>query len=484
MEDEILGLRENLQNLLNEGTEPKINSLVNAFIKNVPEAKEYEKEVRKIAKELLQNPKTVQITTSFYDNDDIIAEEILNDGEPKFIIWNKGKESIEILDNINKEIFPNTFTSEEEKEAVLLPKGIQEFGTIDDLVKSIQDHIHKYCDVSEDFEVWSAYYILLSWVYDKLTTLPYLRVLGDTGTGKSRFLDVVGRLCYKACIVAGSITPAPIYRMIRKWKGSIIIDEADFKDSTTYNEVIKILNCGFEKGKPVIRSNKDDPNNIEFLPTFAPKIIASRYSFHDKALESRCLTESMKETSRKDIPRIIPEGFYVKEEELRQKLLMFRFKWRNKLEVNKIQEINLGDIEPRLEQASLSFAVLFANIPEMMEKFKQFLLKYNQELIEERANSFEGRIVNAIFTLKELEKEHISATDIIQHIDPDDKEKIRPQKIGKSLKSLGIKTRQVRVGSDVRRPIIWDENLMYSLKRKYVALYDTNATNDTHATKS
>jgi len=161
-----------------------------------------------------------------------------------------------------------------------------------------------YVDVSPFFETISAYYILLSWLYDRVNTLPYLRVLGDTGTGKSRFLDTVGRLCYKATIVSGAITPAPIYRLIRKWQGTIIIDEGDFRASDEKNEVVKILNCGFERGRPVVRSQKDHPDSLQILPTFSPKIIASRKRFDDVALESRCLTEIMQETDR-DVPYLL-----------------------------------------------------------------------------------------------------------------------------------------------------------------------------------
>lgn len=368
--------------------------------------------------------------------------------------------------------------------AVLLPSKASEWETVEKLSEEIKIHIHKYIDVSEDFENYASYYILLSWVYDKLNTLSYLRFLGDTGCGKSRALDVIGRLCYKATLISGALTPAPIYRLIRMWGGTIIIDEGDQKQSDTTNEIIKILNCGFERSRPVIRCRVDDPNDLEFLPTFCPKLIASRYTFYDKALEARCLTEKMQETSRKDIPSILPDDFYREEEELRNKLLMFRFKYWSKIKSDSIQKIELGDIEPRLKQANSSFAVLFSEIPDMMEKFKEFLRKQQAEIIEERAGTLEGYIVAF---LSEKNEEIITPKTILEGIGLNFKD-LTPSRIGKTLKSLGITTKPVKIEGETKRVLQIDKMLMEKLRRRYIPAEEneererTSVSNETTVT--
>lgn len=414
---------------------------------------------------------------SFFEDAGSIYEQIIdpNSKECKFAVWD-GRN----LSYVDKIEFPDRvlipINDEGIKEgAVLLPSKAEDFNGLDSLINELRSYIHSYLDISEEFEIFAVYYILLSWVYDKVNTLPYLRALGDTGTGKSRFLDVIGRLCYKPCIVSGAITPAPIYRMIKKWHGTIILDEADFRDSSEKNEVITILNCGFERGRPVIRCNKDKPNELEFLPTFCPKVLSTRYTFNDKALESRCLTEKLKETDRKDIPPLLPLEFYEKEQKLRNKLLMFRFKWRDKIDQKAISKIDLGEIEPRLKQATSSFAVLFSNIPELMEKFKRFLERYNRELIEERATTTEGMIVNTIFSLKNQGFEEISSKDISVELEKEGIS-ISPQMIGKYLKTLGINTERKSIEGLMRRYILWNEELMEKLRRRYVPenLFFTN----------
>ena len=80
------------------------------------------------------------------------------------------------------------------KRVVHLPSCPTPFGTEHNLYKMVRCFIHKYVGLSEFFEKLSAYYVLFTWLYDKFDTLPYLRVIGDYGTGKSRFLQTVGAI--------------------------------------------------------------------------------------------------------------------------------------------------------------------------------------------------------------------------------------------------------------------------------------------------
>jgi hypothetical protein len=408
--------------------------------------------------------KTVE--TSFLKMDDKIVEEIFDPKNgPRFAMWDGEKvEYVGKLLNSPLEYVPILDDAVLEG-AVLLPTEAEDFESVQKLVDEIDEHIKKYCDISDDFRRFSAYYVLLSWVYDQINTVNYMRALGDTGSGKSRYLDAVGRLCYKPCIVAGAITPAPIYRMIKRWHGTLVIDEADFRKTDEKDEVITILNCGFERGRPVIRCLKDNPEEVQILPVFGPKILATRRTFYDHALESRCLTEIMKPTQRTDIPPLLPKAFYESEAHLRNKLLMFRFKHYNLIDADAISSVDLGDVEMRLKQATMSFAALFANIPELLEQFRNFLKRYQQELIEERSESREGMIVGAILALKARSWDtQITPKDISGFIEQENGEEIKAHVVGRMLRSLGLRTEKRSKGI---RALFWDENQIALLAKRY-----------------
>src|SRR5262249_44995962 len=71
-------------------------------------------------------------------------------------------------------------------EVVLLPSRPEEYGSHDELLVDISQFIHRYLDVSPLFERVASYYVLLTWIYDAFNELPYLRLRGDFGSGKTR----------------------------------------------------------------------------------------------------------------------------------------------------------------------------------------------------------------------------------------------------------------------------------------------------------
>jgi hypothetical protein len=82
---------------------------------------------------------------------------------------------------------------------------------------------------------------------DRFNEVPYLRAIGDFGSGKSRFIQSIGILCYKPVFTGGATTPSPIFRIVNEVHGTLIIDEADFKFSDMTSEIVKILNTGYQK---------------------------------------------------------------------------------------------------------------------------------------------------------------------------------------------------------------------------------------------
>ncbi len=139
-------------------------------------------------------------------------------------------------------------------EIVLLPTMPEEYESEDRLIAGIRSFIHRYVNVTPHYEEIAAYYVLFSWVYDGFNELPYLRVRGDPGCGKTRFLLTVGSLCYKPIFASGASTVSPLFRLLEIFRGTLIIDESDFRFSDEKAELVKILNNGNVRGFPVLRS--------------------------------------------------------------------------------------------------------------------------------------------------------------------------------------------------------------------------------------
>ena len=134
-------------------------------------------------------------------------------------------------------------------------------------------------------------------------------------------------------------------------RGTLIVDEGDFRFSDEKAELVKILNNGNGRGFPVLRS--ESVSGREFSPraysVFGPKLIATRGYFQDRALESRCLTEETGGRKlREDIPINLTADYKREAQVLRNKLLMFRFRNFSKCRVD--PTLVDRSVEPRLAQ--------------------------------------------------------------------------------------------------------------------------------------
>lgn len=285
-------------------------------------------------------------------------------------------------------------------EVVLLPSAAAEYGSTDSLLREVRSFIHRYADLSEQFEEVAALYVLLSWVYDRYTVVPYLRLKGDYGTGKTRCLQVVGSITYKPMFVSGASTVSPVFRIIDAFRGTLILDESDFRFSDEKAEIIKILNNGNAAGFPVLRSDPTPQKdfNPRAFAVFGPKIIATRRDFEDQALESRCITEVMTGLPpRRDIPLSLPASFADEARELRNKLLLYRFRERwNSVDLGNDREQAL---EARIAQV---FAPLLsiALDDSSRERIRTLAAQQATSLHAERESSVESLLLDTLYVMR------------------------------------------------------------------------------------
>lgn len=336
-----------------------------------------------------------------------------------------------------------------EKGVILFPSVASEYENEEEILKEIGAFLHKYLDISEVFEQIATYYVLFTWLYDRFNEVPYLRAIGDFGSGKSRFIQTIGILCYKPMFTGGATTPSPIFRIIDQVKGTLVIDEADFKFSDMTSEIVKILNTGYQKGMPVLRSEGKGTFEVKAYDVFCPKIVATRETFSDKALESRFLVEEMGAGKlRTDIPRTLDASFYLDAEMIRNKLLMWRLK--NYFEPIERREDLIEGIHPRLNQIVMPLLSIIKD-DVIRNHLKTFIIKYNGELTADRGLSWESDIVFAILKLEheDMGKE-VTVKEITQEVNKDidlSEDKLQARKVGWYLRSkLQLKPYKTRRG--------------------------------------
>ncbi|WP_293004952.1 hypothetical protein [Nitrosomonas sp.] len=290
--------------------------------------------------------------------------------------------------------------------ALIFAEKPASYQSVAKLITDVQIYIYRYVDISDHFRKIASYYILLTWVYDAFNELPYLRLRGDFGSGKTRALFVIGSLCNKAFFASGASTVSPIFHTLDTFRGTLIFDEADFRFSDEKNELVKIFNNGNVRGFPILRTaittqREFDPRAFN---VYGPKIVAMRKSFDDPALESRFLTEEMGQSSlRRDIPINLPDIQKIEAVALRNQLLMYRFTMLTTIKIN--ESLIDPSLSPRLNQILIPLLSIIED-EKLREEIRVTVRSFDQKLYAERSSSIEAGVLEVLKDLYQQGKEN------------------------------------------------------------------------------
>jgi hypothetical protein len=333
-----------------------------------------------------------------------------------FAIWHDGRWTIErdVQTPEGGRLVP--FSPENnliKNEAVLLASEPAEYGDEGRLLSDIREFIHRYVDLSPAFEHIASHYVVLTWLHDAFNELPYLRLRGDYGTGKTRTLLAIGSLCYKAFFASGASTVSPIFHTLDAFRGTLIFDEADFRFSDERAEIVKVLNNGNVRGIPLLRTmmNRQREFNPQAFQVFGPKIVATRGHYDDKGLESRFITEDMGARQlRMDVPINLPPSFKVEAQELRNKLLLYRF--HRRLDTKLDESLIDPALEPRLNQILLPLLSIVRDT-EVREELRSLARETQTALVSERGLLAEAQVLEVLADLMDAsERTVVSIADV------------------------------------------------------------------------
>ena len=359
-------------------------------------------------------------------------------------------------------------TSLIEKKVVQLPSKTEEYNSTSDLVEDIKKYIHKYYEYDSRFEDLDAYYALFTWVHDKFSVTPYRRVLGDYGTGKSRFLRVLGNICYRPISISSASSVASIYRMIDKLHGTVVIDEADFYATNFRAEIVKILNSGYQKGVPIVKIDLDTFEPVSF-DVFGPKIIGSRERYDDDALESRCITHETDICIRNDIPSVLSQEFHQESLILRNKLLLWRFRnYWNKTEPD--SELKNLAVEPRLKEVMLPLSSIIEDAS-CAKKLREIVLQYQKDTMRRRGLGLAKIILESIIILHN-KKAVLAIGRIASHVRErlglESDYELAARRVGSIIdRKLGLNKERKKDGTNVPIVVIWEPARIRRCCKKY-----------------
>ena len=241
----------------------------------------------------LDSDNTEQEAVAFRQFPDGTLVELVRDPSKlrlRFLVWKNG--TAEIQDNFQKagSLFVPPLLDASLMSAMRLPTALASHGTLEDLVRSVQECVSTYVDLEPQDVRLTTNIVLHSWFADCSTVTPYLWVTGPCGAGKTTLLRLLHCLCRRA-VLASDLSPASLYLLPSTMMPTLLIDEFESGSRGQDRDLTRFLRSGSTQGGSVYRAGKP------YL-TFCAKVISSRQGPADGALASRTVCISMLPTHR------------------------------------------------------------------------------------------------------------------------------------------------------------------------------------------
>jgi len=387
--------------------------------------------------------------TKYFDLN-YIVETIYYNKVPKYAVMNgKGPEILDFVkpnDNLWLKPYTDPFGNLD-KGSILLPTAILDYGTTDKLLDEIRDFISTYCYLPDFWLELSSYYALMTWVYDAFTSVPYLEFLGDKDSGKTRIAKCIAECSYNSIKMSGAGSIPALFRLVDRFRGSLFIDEADYKDSEFDSAIAKIVNSGYTRDGVVWRCDVFEKDyEPRAYSVYGPKILSHREQYKDDATGSRCISFIVPKNSDipKSIPPQLPPEFAIQGETIRNKALKWRFDNLRSLK----PDLTLGsELQSRYREIAIPLLNLIKN-----NKFKKTLIEFIAASSKEAKDDSELSIcVIALRKLLKNEGKYMRIKDIADEIAAEytklgDTRTVTPKNAGHMVHLLGIDTKRVMDG--------------------------------------
>ncbi len=321
----------------------------------------------------------------------------------------------------------------------MLPNETKEYGNINKLIKQLREFFNEYFEAPDFSQNLFPYLVVFYWVYDRFPFIPYVHFLGRTGTGKTTAMEVLGSVCYKPIDASGAISLASIFRVVSQWKGTLLIDEF-YPGGDKYKEMLSLLKSGVSN-RVVLRVEGEKKREVMAYVVKSPKLFTSEKPISDVGLRSRVIEVRMEKNTRR-IPLYRQKDFLDEAQELRNKLLLWRFRKLSKIDLTKIKYgfKKLRVFDGRTQQV-ITPIYYMAN-KEAKKDIVRFAKEQEEETIRERREALDGQAFVVIYDCYKKGIEP-SLSEIAEVLNKNSKYPITERRLGNIVRKM--------LGFDIQR---------------------------------
>lgn len=353
------------------------------------------------------------------------------------------------------------------------PPPPEEYESEEQLYNNVKAYIHKYLDIPNPlgYDVLTAF-AFSTWISELFNFTAYLGFYGREAVGKSRGLEVLKELCFRAWLTT-NLTTATLFRLTEKFAPTLLLDESEFLTAEDKKELIGLLNSGQRRGVFIPRMKGEHFEDMEFFNVYCPKAIAGTQELK-RTTTSRMIVFTMTRNVRQ-IPRTIDKTEATK---LRGQLLMWRFKKIAQMKNAMTLEQKLAGAElkattefPELEPLSGRTYELFYPLCYVAptEQTRNSIIEFAKELesskLQAEKTELSSIVFEAIINLKDtkVSRDLLLLKDIAAYVNSvQPPQNWIPEKtIAKKCRQMGFETTRTTRGV----AIILNEQLIQRLRK-------------------
>tara|TARA_R100000808_G_C2152897_1_gene162639 strand:+ start:2980 stop:4260 length:1281 start_codon:yes stop_codon:yes gene_type:complete len=150
-------------------------------------------------------------------------------------------------------------------------KNQEQFQTLFDTI--YEKIVSFICFQSDNEPIVLTNWVVSTWFYKSFQFTPYIHIFSPTEQcGKSRLLEVLNLMAYR---VTSTNQPSnAVYRLIDSGDLCLFIDEIDKNDNEQRQELIGILNAGYEQSSTGVLRMVGSNHEPKLFSTFCPKVFS------------------------------------------------------------------------------------------------------------------------------------------------------------------------------------------------------------------
>jgi hypothetical protein len=380
---------------------------------------------------------------------------------PKLLLYHTAENKIVVAEEFRKE---NMVYRPYHTFPFPLPDAPRDIGPDPTLWEETKEFIRSYFD-HLDPRVYEIMCAAVAWSYfyrDVGVSTPYILFLGPWRSGKTRALEVLESLSYKALRVVDP-SEASLFRSIELLRPALLIDESQIVDQN----VRAVMASGYRYGSKVMRvldPEADGFDGIKFFDTFSFIIYAAREEPPSDIL-SRSVIIHCEKNTRPTLKRIDEARAL----DVRTRWLAQKIYYHGKIEVTFEEFVSADGRLQELFSPLIVMARTFGG-EEAAKAVESYGRSMEAELSAYEASTPEAELVEAIARIVEEragDAPEVVYADEIKAVLSDE---WTPQRIGMRMAALGF--RRYR-GAGGKRGYIVDLALLQRLKLRYGLLQGT-----------